>query len=292
VFIFRVVLLESCSSGLLEGAFHVKSYLLVFFLVLCASLVAQQPATSAPPAAQTAPAKPAPRPKTQAEANDFKAAFATSGGAASEKAANDFAAKYPQSELREGLYQRAMHEYQTEGSQDKVVAMAQKVLELDSTNSVALVLTATALSDSLKENDPDQQKVKEILTNANLALETIDTSFQPPTQVTPEQLTMYKNMLKAGAHSALGVTNFKMGNYPGAETELKAALDLTKAQPDPYTYYQLALAQERQKKFPEALASTNEGLKYAGSDANITRLLTAKREQVTREASEPPAVVK
>jgi tetratricopeptide (TPR) repeat protein len=272
----------------------VKSYSLFFVLLLATGMFAQQPSTPAPQASAPAqePAKRAPHPKTQAEANDYKAAIVLTGGAASEKAANDFAAKYPDSELREGLYERAMHEYQTENAPEKVVAMAQKVLELDSTNSVALVVTAGALSDSLKENDPDQQKVKEILTNANLALQTIDTSFVPPGQVTPQQLAMFKNMLKAGAHSALGVTNLKMGNYAGAETELKAAIDLTKAQPDPNTYYELALAQDRQKKFPEALASVNEGLKLAASDPEMTRLLTAERDKVNKDAKGDQSPIK
>ncbi len=266
-----------------------KSFLMFFVLLLAASMAAQQPAASTPQAAQSQPTKPAPRPKTQAEANDYKAAYTTTGGAASEKAANDFAAKYPQSELRESLYQRAMHEYQTESQVPKMVAMAEKVLEFDSENSVALVLTATALADQLKDNDPDQQKVKEILTNANLALQTIDTAFVPPVPVSPEQLAAYKNMLKGMAHSALGLTNLKMGNNPGAETELKAAIDSNPAQPDPYSYYHLALAQERQKKFPEALATANTGLKYAGSDANATQVLTEERDKMSKETGGAPA---
>ena len=266
-----------------KGAHHVKAFLMFFILLLAAGMAAQQPAAPPAPAGQTAPAKPAPRPKTQAEANDYNAAAAVTGGAASEKAANDFAAKYPQSELRENLYLRAMHEYQTQSQATGMVAMAQKVLELDSDNSVALVLTATALSDQLKDNDPDQQKVKEILTNANLALQTIDTSFVPPVPVSPEQLAAYKNMLKGMAHAALGLTNLKMGNNPGAETELKAAIETNQAQPDPYTYYHLALAQERQKKFPEALSTANAGLKYAGSDAGATQVLTEERDKMSKE---------
>ena len=280
-----------------------KSYLLVCVLVLAASMMAQQPSSQQPaaPAGQPAapgqqPAQHTARPKTQAEADAYKAAAVVTGGAASEKAANDFAAKYPDSELRENLYLKALHEYQTEPQgQDqpaKIVAMAEKVLELDSTNSVALVLTATALADSLKENDPDQQKVTEILKNANTALQTIDTAFVPPAPVSPEQLTAYKNMLKAGAHSALGLTNLKLGNYAGAETELKAAIDLNQAQPEADIYYQLALAQDRQKKYPEALQTVNEGLKYAGSDANLTRLLNAERDKINKDAGSNQSPIK
>src|SRR6185312_10133934 len=116
---------------------------------------------------------------------------------------------------------------------------------------------------------------------------TIDTMFVPPVQVTPEQLAMYKDVLKGNAHSALGVTNLKSGNDAAAETELKAATDLTKAQPDPYNWYYLAVAQDRQKKYSDALASANEGLKVAGSDPGVQKLLQDVHDKVTKQASQP-----
>ena len=269
---------------------HVKSFLLFSALLFAASMAAQQPASQPKQGSQPAQQQqPGPHPKTQAELTDYNAAAVTTGGAAMEKAADDFAAKYPDSEMRENLYLRAMHEYQTENQAPKSLEMAQKVLQLDTTNSVALVISAMVLSDELTQPNPDPQKVAEITKNANLAIQTIDTSFKPPVQATPEQLAAYKDILKGNAHSALGVTDLKTQNYAAAETELKAATDLTKAHPDPFNWYYLALAQDHLKKYSDAVATANEGLKYAGTDPNVTKLLQDERDKATKAAGSAPA---
>lgn len=268
---------------------HVKSFLLISALLVAASLAAQKPAPQPKQGSQPAQQEqPGPHPKTQAELTDYNAAAVITGGAASEKAADDFAAKYPDSEMRENLYLRAMHEYQTENQAPKSLEMAEKVLQLDTTNSVALVISAMVLSEQLTQPNPDPQKVAEITKNANLAIQTIDTSFKPPAQLTPEQLAMYKDILKGNAHSALGVTDLKTENYPAAETELKAANDLMKAHPDPFNWYYLALAQDHLKKYSDVIATANEGLKYAGSDANVTKLLQDERDKATKLAGGAP----
>jgi len=89
-------------------------------------------------------------------------------------------------------------------------------------------------------------------------------------------------MLKGLAHSAIGVADLKTGDDAGAETELKASTDLNKLQPNPYTWYQLALAQEHQKKYAEALASVSGGLKYASSDPSTEKLLQEEQAKLTR----------
>src|SRR5437660_10121789 len=61
-----------------------------------------------------------PQAKTHQEYEDYNTAYAVSGGAAMEKAAADFAAKYPESELRSYLYSKALHEYQSRNQSDKM----------------------------------------------------------------------------------------------------------------------------------------------------------------------------
>src|SRR5690349_17921098 len=73
-----------------------------------------------------------PQAKTQPEFDAYKAALAnTSDPAALEKAADDFAAKFPDSELRPILYRTAMHSYQTANNAEKMLAMGRKVLKFD-----------------------------------------------------------------------------------------------------------------------------------------------------------------
>ena len=252
-------------------------------LLLCSAafysttLAAQKPAGS--DGKQTQPAgKRVLQPKTQAEFNDYKAAYAISGGAASEKAADEFAAKYPTSELKSALFAKAMHEYQTENNATKILSTGQKVLQIDPDDAVALVLTANVLSDLLNDTDPDRdKKVAEIRKNGGRALQLMDANFSPVANATPEQVDAYKKTLQTLAHSALGITSLKTGDDAGAEKELKAASQVNPSQPDPFIWYHLALAQDHQKKYDEALASVKQAVQNAASNPEIGEL--AKGEQ-------------
>jgi tetratricopeptide (TPR) repeat protein len=252
----------------------------VLFLIFCglsATLISHQPNGAGSTQAQPA-GKHVPQAKTHPEFKDYNTAYAIAGGTASEKAADDFAAKYPDSELKAFLYSKAMHEYQNENNPAKMLSVGEKVLQLDPDNSIALVLTATVLSDSLSDSDTDRQaKIARAKTNATRALETIDSGFVPPANATPEQVTAYKNTLQSMAHSALGIVALKTADDAAAEKELKLSADLNQSQPDPYIWYHLALAQDHQKKYSEALASINRALQVMGANADLENL--AKGEQ-------------
>jgi tetratricopeptide (TPR) repeat protein len=228
-------------------------------------------------------AKRPPQAKTQAEFRDYNAAYAITGGAAIEKAANDFAAKYPASELSLYLYLKALHEYQNENNSGKILAMGDKVLSFDPDNSIALVLTATVVSDSLSDSDLDRQKkVAEVRRNANHALATVESSFVPPANATAEQIAAYKSTIQSMAHSALGITDLKVNDYIGAETELKTAVELNKTQPDPYIWYHMALAQDHQMKYQQALASINEALRYTASNPDLDKIARGEHERLLK----------
>lgn len=259
-----------------------------------ATAIAQQP--GAAPTPQPAGKRP-PQAKTQQEYKDYNAAYAVTGSAAAEKAANDFAAKYSQSELREYLYSKAMHDYQNENNPGKILAMGEKVLALDPDNSIALVLTATVMADSLNDGDQDrEQKIAEIKKNSQHALETVDSNFTPPPNATPEQIAAYKATLQSMAHSALGIMELKTGENATAEKDLRSASDLNQTQPDPYIWYHLALAQDnlatamadkrqQQKKYVEALASVNQALRYTESNPDLGKLVQGERDRLQKLAS-------
>jgi len=274
-----------------------KASLIGLLLCLAVALPAQKPSDKK----QGQPAgKHVPQAKTSAEFNDYNTAYALTGGVASEKASNDFATKYPDSELKSFLYSKAMHEYQQENNKPKILAMGEKVLQFDPDNPIALVLTATIMADDLKEADKDPDKqgrettVAAIKKNSGHALETINSDFAPGVNVTPEQLAAYKKMLESMAHSALGILALKTDDDVGAEKELKAAAAANTGQPDPYIWYHLALAQDHQKKYADALVSINQASQSAGSDPELAALvrgeLTRLRtlNQTASPASGPP----
>jgi len=226
----------------------------------------------------TPPGRHVPQAKTHQEFNDYNTAYAVAGGASMEKAADDFSAKYPASELKVYLYSKALHEYQSENNPAKMLIMGRKVLQLDPDNSIALVLIATVLADSLDQGDKDrEQKIADIKKNATHALETVDSGFVPPANATTEEITGYKKTLQSMAHSALGIMALKSDEDATAEKELQLAAQLNVTQPDPYIWYHLALAQDHQKKYDEALVSVNRALQYATNNVDLSQL--AKGEQ-------------
>jgi tetratricopeptide (TPR) repeat protein len=260
--------------------------------LLCFSgaLSAQQPAANPGKSVQPA-GKHVPQAKTKAEFADYNAAYAVAGGAASEKAAEDFSAKYPDSELKSFLYSKAMHEYQTENNKTKIQAMGEKVLQLDPDNPIALVLTATVMADSLADTDTDRAaKVAAIKKNSEHALQSINSDFAPGANISPEQLAAYKKTLQSMAYSALGIAALKSGDDAGAEKELKTAADTNPSQPDPYVWYHLALAQDHQKKYAEAMVSVNQAVQNSASDPDLAALAQGElaRLRTLNQVAPPP----
>jgi len=277
-----------------EKTYMTRLLAALFLLFVSLPAFAQQPRPGISPQAVT---RHTPQAKTQPEYADYNAANAISGGAAMEKAANDFAAKYPDSELRSILYSKAMHNYQAENNPAKMLAMGEKVLTYDPDNPIALVLTATALSDNFSENDPDRtMKMAAIQKNAGRALQTIDSAFVPPAGATPQQIKDYKDTLRSMAHSAIGIMSLKDKDNARAEAELKLSADLLSAAPDPYVWYHLALAQDHQGKYADALASVQKALNYTSANPELGKLATGERDrlvlltrQETPAGQQPPA---
>jgi len=221
------------------------------------------------------PARPALHPiaRSQQERNDFNAAFAITGAIASEEAANNFAATYPDSSLRQYLYSRAMQNYELENNPAGTLAMAQKVLALAPDDCLALVMKATVLANGLEKNDADRaRKIDEIRRTANRAVENVGTGFVPPAGATPAQVAVYKTTLQSMAYSALGIMELKTGDDANAERDLTRAAILKKITPDPYVWYHLALAQDHRKKYAAALNSVQQALQLASSHPQLQRL--------------------
>jgi tetratricopeptide (TPR) repeat protein len=277
-----------------------KTILIVSLMCLGAAGQGQQPSGGSGKQGQPA-GKHVPQARTHAEFDDYNTAYAVAGGAASEKAADEFSAKYPASELRGFLYSKAMHEYQTENNKAKIQSTGEKVLQYDPDNPIALVLTATVMADDLPDFDKDQdkkereKKIATIKKNSSHALETINSDFVPGANVTPEQLAAYKKTLQAMAHSALGIVALKTDDDAEAEKELKAAADANASQPDPYVWYHLALAQDHQTKYAEALKSINQAAQNAGSDPDLATLVQRELARLRTlnhaepEGAKPPA---
>jgi tetratricopeptide (TPR) repeat protein len=230
-----------------------------------------------------------PAAKTQQERDDFTSAYATTGALASEKAANNFAAQYPESQLREYLYSKTMRAYEVENNPAGTLAMAEKVLTIRPDHAVALVLTATVLADQLESTDADKaQKADAIRRNANRAIDSVGKGFVPPPAASPEEASVYRTTLQSMAYSALGIMELKTGDDARAEKDLNTAAVLTKITPDAYIWYHLALAQDHRKKYAAALNSVQQALQLSSSNPELQRLAEIEFDRLAGLAGRGP----
>lgn len=257
-------------------------------LAVAAFAAAQQPApapknqpAATPATTQQGSAAPAPpqgkRPpqaKTQPEYDAFNAAMANQKDTAVlEKAADDFAAKYPDSELRALLYKAAMRNYQSVNNGDKMSEMAEKLLKLDPDDPEALVAASEVIAERTRSTDLDKdQRYDQAKKYAEHALETVDTDVPIPAGAAQSQIDAYKGLLRSSAYSVLGTIEYGQEKYPDAESYFRKSIDAYPAQPDPVVMLRLALSLDKQARYPDALKEANRAVELTqeGTAAGTT----------------------
>jgi tetratricopeptide (TPR) repeat protein len=248
-----------------------------------------KPASQNPPAGQAAgqasgqaaapQGKRPPKVNSQEEYDAYKAAVATTDAAGAEKAAEDFATKYPQSELRPLVYKAVMQRYQQSNNGDKMVDMARKVLAIDPDDPEALVSVAQVQAEKVKDDSLDKDVlVAEAKKDAERALVTVDTDV-PTSGYPEEQLKTYKNFIRSQAYFVLGTAAFKASNWPEAETNLKKSIDALPQQPDVIAVYRLALSLDFQNKIPEALKAAQQAVDLTKDNPDSPAGKAARQEQ-------------
>ena len=233
-----------------------------------------------------------PQAKTQPEFDAYKAAAAITDPVAQEKAADDFAAKFPDSELRALIFKTVMHSYQQANNADKMLAMSQKVLTFDPDDPEALLGVAQVLSERTRDTDLDKdQRLAEARKDAQRALLTVETDI--PTAGQPQdRIDAYKGFMKSEAYAILGTLDFNAKSWTTAEENLKKSIDAFPQQPDPIAVFRLSVALDMQNKYPDALKYANQAvdLTKAGTSAgDAARKEKDRLVQLIGGISEPPA---
>jgi len=217
-----------------------------------------------------------PMAKTQDEYAAFNAANALTDPAAQEKAANDFAAKFPDSELRPLLYKAVMGAYQQANNNDKNVEMARKVLSYDPDDPDALLGIAQVLAEQTKDTDLDrEQRLAEAKKDAQRALITVDTDI-PTAGIDPDRLALYKANVRSQAYYVLGTIAYSNKAWADAEENLRKSIQAVPQSVDPITVIRLALSLDMQSKYPEAL-------KYASQAVDLTKEGTTSGDAARKE---------
>ena len=283
-----------------------RAAMIIVVLALAAGAFAQQPATKNPPAAQPATEQPAappqgkrpPQAKTQPEFDAYKAAAANQDPNALSKAADDFATKFPDSELRVILYKQAMRAFQQANDGDNMMETGRKVLKIDPDDPESLVGVAEVLAERTRDTDLDKdQRYDEAMKLAQHATETVDTDIAVPAGTPPDKIDAYKGFLRSSAYSIMGTIQYNKGKYAEAESYYRKSIDAYPSQPDPVAVLRLALSLDKQDKYPDALKEANHAVELTQDSTNIGKLARQERDRLAKltggtapaTPSKPPA---
>jgi tetratricopeptide (TPR) repeat protein len=254
--------------------------MLMVLLVFTVCALGQQAAQPPTPANGSQPAAPggkkSPKAKSQAELNAYTAAGSITDPAAMEKAADDFAAKFPDSDLTPLLYRTVMRSYQAANNNDKVLELSEKLLKSDPDDAEALVDLAQVLTESTRDSDVDKdQRLARAMQSAQHALETVDHDVPPG--LTGAQEDIFKALTRSNAYSVIGTLQYNAGKFPEAEVSFRKSIDAFAAQPDPVVMLRLAMSLDKEGKYPEALKEADQvvALTQDGTPAGVL----ARREQ-------------
>jgi tetratricopeptide (TPR) repeat protein len=255
----------------------------------------EKPAAQSAPAGQAAPTAPVgkrpPQAKTQPEFDAYKAAAGLTDAGAQEKAANDFATKFPDSEVRPLLYKAVMHSYQQANNSDKMMEMAQKVLTFDADDPEALLGVAQVLAERTRDTDLDKdQRLAEARKNAQRALVTVETDV-PSTGYPPEQLNAFKGFLRSDAYAILGTLDFNAKAWADAEGNLRKSIDAFPQQVDPVAVFRLSVALDMQNKYQEALKFADQAVDLTKEGTNAGDAARKEKDRLTQllGSAAPPA---
>jgi tetratricopeptide (TPR) repeat protein len=268
-----------------QGEIMKRAAILVVILALgtLASAQTQTPPAQGAPATTPPPPQAGKRPpqaKTQAEFDAYKVAAANTDPVALEKAADDFATKFPESELRILLYRTAMHSYQSANKAEQMMEMGRKVLKIDPDDPEALVGVAQVLAERTRDSDLDKdQRLDEGMKLAQHSVETTDTDITVPPGTPQDKIDEYKGFLRSNAYYVMGTIQYTREKYSDAEGYFRKSLDAFPSQPDPLAVLRLALSLDKQEKYPEALKFANQAVQMTESSQGSTLATLSRNER-------------
>ena len=208
----------------------------------------------------------------------------------------DFVTKYPSSRYLSSVYSRLALDYMQTNDSDKMIASAQKAIDIDPDNPDALSLIVWAMARKTNPSQPGASDEFLKLENyGHHAISLISTMVKPAT-MDDAQFTAAKNDKLSMCYSGLGLIDFKRGKYDDSVAELTQAIQLANS-PDPVDYFILGHADDAIGHFQDAISAfskcTDEGPVQdrckVGLDDAKQRALTAPAPSSAPAAAPAPA---
>ncbi len=251
-------------------------------LTLAAGALAQGGQTQSPAPAAGATAaptgKPLPQAKTPDEFKAYQEANAKTDAPSTEAAADDFAQKFPDSQLRTLLYNKTQQMYRDAGNTEKVIAVGRKILAIDPTDPVPNVLTAYALVQSTREGDADREvKLGEAQTDSQRALDNLNTGMVVSPAAGAAEVQAAKNTIQVMAYETLGGVAMQRKDWAAAEKLFQKGANTDPQHPDGVLLLRAAVALDNQQKYSEALDTATQAIIH--TEPNSQEQEMAKQER-------------
>jgi hypothetical protein len=244
-----------------------------------------------------------PRAKSKAEYDAYQAAFSLSDPAALEQAATTFAQRYPASELRSYVFQRAMGLYEQAQNPAKTLDMARAVLKYDPNNPVALLSAARMLAEQTRDEDLDRnERLKEAASDAQGALQHAGELMQPA-NLNAGQFAESLAQLRSAAHEVLATVAYKQRDYRNAIVEYSAAIEAPDAPAEPLVWLRMATAYDKLDEFSQGIGAAEKAIAASQpgtplrelaeqENARLKARATAALEHSRSSSEDAPAAVR
>jgi tetratricopeptide (TPR) repeat protein len=242
----------------------------------------QKKGEAAPPKLSTT-GKPIPQAKTDKEFKAYQDAMQLQDPVAAETAADNFAATYPDSEIRYLLYYKVMNAYQAQNNAEKAIEMGHKVLAARPNEPITLATLGFLISERTQEGDLDRaERLTEALQDSQKALEVLDAELMLPASTPPEQEQQQKKMIRSMAYGSIGTAYLAQGNAVEAEKAFKQSIDALPESPDAIVVLRYAIALDKQKRYTEALAATQRAMQLSPEGSPQHTLCVRERDRLVQ----------
>jgi hypothetical protein len=227
---------------------------------------------------------PAQKVKSQKESEAFQAIQKEQNLDARMKKADEFVAKFADSELKSMALQIAAVAADQKGDSGKEIVYGQSALEADPKNFEVMLLISGELAQHTRDNDLDkEEKLTRAEKLANDAINGTKAAPKPAGAVTDAQWADYQKDLTAQGHRDLGMIATVRKKLDVAVAEFKAATDTDN--PDPVTMVRLTDAYLQTGKNDEALAEATKVLAIPNLNATVKQFAENQKQRAQQAKS-------
>ncbi len=241
----------------------------------------RQPQQQAPPAApgaqSTSPVAKQPQPKSQAEIQALQAMFQAPDTDSRIKAADEFIAKFADSDFKALANMVLAESYGQKGDNDKRIIYAERALEADPKSYMSMLMLANAIAGGTREHDLDrEEKLGRAEKYAHDAMDIVKAAPRPRPDITDEQWAQAKKEFEAQGHEALGMVAMVRKKHDVAIQEFTTAAGQT-ANPESTAPIRLGQAYAAAGKLDEAIAQFDKVIANPATPAQFKQYAQAQR---------------